>query len=125
MKEGDVVLTPIPQADSRVKNRPAIILREMPSYGDLLVCGVSTQLHHYLQGFDEIISPTDADFASSGLVAALLIRLSFLAILPRKNIAGVIGSIAPERHRRLLEALSNYLIRNVGGPKVDQSAGSP
>src|SRR5437868_13185526 len=40
---------PIPQADSRVKNRPAIILREMPSYGDLLVCGVSTQLHHYLQ----------------------------------------------------------------------------
>jgi len=125
MKEGDIVLTPIPQADSRVKNRPAIILREMPSYGDLLVCGVSTQLHHYLQGFDEIISPTDADFASSGLAAASLIRLSFLAILPRKNIAGVIGSISPERHRRLLEALSNYLIRNVGGPKVDQSAGSP
>ena len=125
MKEGDVVLTPIPQADSRVKNRPAIILREMPSYGDLLVCGVSTQLHHYLQGFDEIISPTDADFASSGLVAASLIRLSFLAILPRKNIAGVIGSIAPERHRRLLEAFSNYLVRNVGGPKVDQGAESP
>ena len=125
MKEGDVVLTPIPQADSRVKNRPAIILREMPSYGDLLVCGVSTQLHHYLQGFDDIISPTDADFASSGLVAASLIRLSFLAILPRKNIAGIIGSIAPERHRRLLEALSNYLVRNVGGPKVDQGAESP
>jgi mRNA interferase MazF len=125
MKQGDVVLTPIPQADSRVKNRPAIILREMPLYGDLLVCGVSTQLHRYLQGFDEIISPTDADFASSGLVAASLIRLSFLAILPRKHIAGVIGSIAPERHRRLLEALSNYLIRNVGGPKVDQGAESP
>ena len=125
MKEGDIVLTPIPQADSRVKNRPAIILREMPSYGDLLVCGVSTQLHHYLQGFDEIISPTDADFASSGLAAASLIRLSFLAILPRKNIAGVIGSISPERHRRLLEALSNYLVRNVGGPKVDQGAERP
>ena len=125
MKEGDIVLTPIPQADSPVKNRPAIILREMPSYGDLLVCGVSTQLHHYLQGFDEIISPTDADFASSGLVAASLIRLSFLAILPRTNIAGVIGSIAPERHRRLLEALSNYLVRNLGGPKVDPGIESP
>ena len=125
MKEGDVVLTPIPQADSGVKNRPTIILREMPSYGDLLVCGVSTQLHHYVQGFDEIIFPTDADFASSGLVAAPLIRFSFLAILPRKNIAGVIGSIAPERHRRLLEALSNYLVRNLGGPKVDQGEESP
>ena len=125
MKEGDVVLTPISQADSRVKHRPALILRDMPSYGDLLVCGVSTQLHHYIQGFDEIISPTDADFASSGLVAASLIRLSFLAILPRKNIVGGIGSIAPERHRRLLEALSNYLVRNLGGPKVDQGEESP
>jgi len=38
MKEGDVVLTPIPQADRRVKNRPAIVLREMPGYGDVLVC---------------------------------------------------------------------------------------
>ena len=72
MKEGDVILTSIPQADGNVKNRPAILLREMPSYGDLLVCGVSTQLHHYVQGFDEIIRPTDADFASSGLVAASL-----------------------------------------------------
>ena len=44
MKEGDVVLTPIPQADGMIKNRPAIILREMPPYKDFLVCGVSTQL---------------------------------------------------------------------------------
>lgn len=101
MKEGDVVLTPIPQADGKVKNRPAIILREMPGYSDVLVCGVSTQLHHYVQGFDEIISPTDTDFASSGLVSASLIRLGFLAVLPRKDIAGSIGSISSERHERL------------------------
>jgi mRNA interferase MazF len=113
MKEGDVILTPIPQADGKVKNRPAILLCELPSYGDLLVCGVSTQLHHYVQDFDEIIHPTDADFPSSGLVDASLIRLSFLAVLPRRNIAGSIGSIAPERHRRLLMALSAYLVRNL------------
>ncbi|MGH9785254.1 MAG: type II toxin-antitoxin system PemK/MazF family toxin, partial [Terriglobia bacterium] len=110
MQEGDVVLTPIPQADGRVKNRPALILREMPSHGDFLVCGISTQLHRSVPGFDEIISPTDADFASSGLVAASLIRLSFLAVLPRKDIAGTIGSIAPKRQGRLLEALSNHLV---------------
>lgn len=114
MKEGDVVLTPVPQADGRIKNRPAIILREMPLYGDMLVCGVSTQLHHSVQGFDEILSPPDADFATSGLVSTSLIRLGFLAVLPRKNIAGSIGSIAPERHKRLLEALSSYLVRNLG-----------
>ena len=38
MKEGDVVLTPLPRADGQIKNRPAIILREMPPHGDFLVC---------------------------------------------------------------------------------------
>jgi mRNA interferase MazF len=120
MKEGDVVLVPIPQSDGRVKNRPAIVLCEMPLYRDLLVCGVSTQLHHYVQDFDELISPADADFVSSGLVAASLIRLGFLAVLPRTSIAGAIGSIASERHRRLLEALSSYLIRYVEESRKDQ-----
>ena len=110
MREGGVVLTPVPQADGRFKNRPALILREMPTYGDFLVCGISTQLHHHVPDFDEIVSPADADFAASGLIAPSLIRLSFLAVLPRKDIAGAIGSIAPERHRRLLQALSNHLI---------------
>ena len=113
MQEGDVILTSVLQADGTVKNRPAILLREMPVYRDVLVCGVSTQLHHYVQGFDEIVSPADADFASSGLVAPSLVRLSFLAVVPRRNIVGTIGAIAPERHQRLLQALSNYLIRSL------------
>ena len=67
MKEADVVLTPIPQADGVIKNRPAIIRREMPPYRDFLVCGVSTQLDKEVRGFDEVISDTDEDFQSSGL----------------------------------------------------------
>jgi mRNA interferase MazF len=114
MKEGDVVLTPVPQADGKIKNRPAIILREMPPYRDLLICGVSTQLHQYVNGFDEIISPADADFTSSGLLSESLIRLGFLAVLPRKSIAGSIGAISLERHKRLLKTLSDYLIENSG-----------
>jgi mRNA interferase MazF len=38
MKEGDVVLTPLPQADGQIKNHPAVVLREMPPHGDFLVC---------------------------------------------------------------------------------------
>lgn len=109
MKEGDVVLTPLPQADGEVKNRPAIVLREMPPYQDLLVCGVSTQVHHYVKDFDELISPDDADFAESGLLSESLIRLGFLAVLPRNSIVGTIGKIAPERHTRLLKGLSKHL----------------
>ncbi|MBI3799395.1 MAG: type II toxin-antitoxin system PemK/MazF family toxin [Deltaproteobacteria bacterium] len=111
MKEGDIVLTPIPQADGKVKNRPAIILREMPPYRDFLVCGVSTQLHHQVKDFDEIISRADTDFATSGLLSESLIRLGFLAVLPRSRVIGSIGAISSERHRRLLKTLSDYLIR--------------
>ncbi len=62
MKEGDVVLSPFPQADGKVKNRPAIVLRVMPPFGDLLVCGVSRQVRHHVEGFDEIIAASDSDF---------------------------------------------------------------
>ena len=110
MTEGDVVLTPVPQADGQIKNRPAIVLREMRPYGDLLVCGVSSQLSQRVPGFDEVILPADADFAASGLVSASLIRLGFLATVPRRSVAGSIGAISPERHKRLLKTLSDYLI---------------
>ena len=53
MNEGDIVLTPVPQADGRLKNRPALFLREMPPYGDLLVCGISTQLHQLVPELED------------------------------------------------------------------------
>ncbi|MBI2485650.1 MAG: type II toxin-antitoxin system PemK/MazF family toxin [Deltaproteobacteria bacterium] len=111
MKEGDVILTPISQADGTVKNRPAVVLREMPRYRDFLVSGISTQLHQCVDGFDEVISPDDADFAASGLLSESLIRLGFLAVLSRKSIAGSIGSISSERHKRLLKRLGDYLVQ--------------
>ena len=115
MREGDVILTPIPQANGLIKNRPAVCLREMPPYRDMLVCGVSTQLHQQVKGFDEAITPADADFTQSGLLAGSLIRLSFLTVLPRTKIIGSIGAISRERHERLLKTLSAHLTANVSG----------
>ena len=111
MKEADVVLTPIPQADGVIKNRPAIILREMPPYRDFLVCGVSTQLDKEVKGFDEVISDTDEDFQSSGLRTSSLVRLGFLAVLPSRQIIGAIGSISSTRHGKMpkdVERLLNH-----------------
>jgi mRNA interferase MazF len=111
MKEGDVVIVPMPQADGAVKNRPAVVLREMPPFRDMLVCGVSTQLRQAAKDFDEAISPSDPDFSASGLNDESLIRLGFLVVLPRNKIIGSIGSIASERHKRLLQKLSGYLVQ--------------
>ena len=110
MKESDVILAPLSQADEELKYRPAIILREMPRpYRDILVCGVSTRLNQYIHGFDDIISVTDSDFALSGLRAESLIRLNFLGVIPRRLVRGTIGSISEERHERLLRRLIDYL----------------
>ena len=111
MKRGDVVLAKLPQADGSLKPRPVIILREMPPFRDLLVCGISTQLHQQVAGFDETISPSDPDFAGSGLQAPSLIRLGFLTVEPRQKILGSIGAISPERHKRLLQTLSDFLVK--------------
>ena len=109
MTEGDVVLTPLPQADGETKPRPAILLRQVPPFSDWLICGVSTQLHHEVVGFDDVIEPSHSDFAGSGLKAPSLIRLGFLAVLPSEALLGVIGAISPDRHGRLLQRLGVFL----------------
>ena len=111
MKEGDVVIVAMPQANGMTKNRPAIVLRELPPFQDMLVCGVSTQIHQEVENFDEIIGVTDDDFVSSSLVGKSLIRLGFLTAVPQSQIVGAIGSISVARHRRLLEKLSTFLIQ--------------
>jgi mRNA interferase MazF len=109
MTEGDVALTPLPQADGRSKPRPAILLRQMPPFGDWLICGVSTQLHQQVAGFDDLIESAHSDFRQSGLKAPSLIRLGFLVVLPTDQLLGVLGSISSERDRRLLQRLGAFL----------------
>ena len=109
MTAGDVALTPLPQADGRTKPRPVIVLRQMPHFGDWLVCGVSTQLQQEVAGFDEIVAPAHADFRQSGLKVPSLIRLGFLAVLPSDRLLGVLGSISSERHDRLVQRLGAFL----------------
>ena len=72
MNEGDITLTPLSQADGRVKNRPVLLLRQMPPFGDWLVCGVSTQLRQQVVDFDELVHDQDSDFAVSGLKTSSL-----------------------------------------------------
>ncbi len=107
--ESKVVIATITQADGQRKPRPAIVLRQMPPFDDLLLCGVSTQLHQEVSGFDEVIAPGDADFQVSGLRTQSLIRLGYLVVLPIQRIVGTVGTISSERHERLLRTLSMYL----------------
>jgi mRNA interferase MazF len=110
MKEDDIVLAPFTQADGQIKKRPAVVLRKVPPFDDLLVCGISTQLRQCVEGFDELISSADPDFKTSGLLQDSVIRLGYLLTLPRKEFIGSIGKISPERHHRLLKQLAEFLV---------------
>jgi mRNA interferase MazF len=109
MKVGSIVLTPLPQADGQVKNRPALVLARMQPFDDLLVCGISTQLHLAVSDFDEVIARADPDFSTAGLMAPSLIRLGFISTIPITRVKGTIGIIQPIRYRRLNKKLIDYL----------------
>jgi mRNA interferase MazF len=109
MTEGDITLTPLAQSDGRIKPRPAMLLKQMPPFDDWLICGISTQLHQEVPGFDDKIEPSHPDFRRSGLKAASIIRLGFLAVLPANHFLGFLGSVSPERHAKLLQRLSTFL----------------
>ncbi len=77
MKEGNIILAALKQADGKYKQRPALILRELLKYGELVVCGISTQFYEFIPDFDEIVRVEDPDFITSGLKGESLIRLAF------------------------------------------------
>jgi mRNA interferase MazF len=112
MNEGNIIVAIFQQSDGKTKRRPALILRELPPFRDVLLCGISTKLKQEVKGFDEIIFSTDDDFEESGLDSDSLIRLGFLLQIPRRDIVGTIGSISKERYHRLLKNLSEYLLKS-------------
>jgi mRNA interferase MazF len=109
MKAGDIVLAFLPQADEAAKLRPALVLCQMPPYGDLLLCGISSQLDRAVHGFDEVVRSSDADFRTSGLRVASVVRLGFLATRSVGLVGGVLGRIDSARLGRLLNNLVAHL----------------
>jgi mRNA interferase MazF len=96
------------QADGQTKPRPVLFLATMRPFGDFLVCGISSQLHQEVQGFDELMMPGDSDFLTSGLRCPSLVRLGFLGVYAKPSFRGVMGSISKDRHRLLLSRLGTY-----------------
>jgi mRNA interferase MazF len=95
---GQIVLFRFPQADLEAgKLRPALLLGKLPGkYDDWLICMISSQLHHYVTEFDEIVREDDPDFMESGLKTPSVIRVGRLAIVEEEILVGAIGQIAPQ-----------------------------
>jgi mRNA interferase MazF len=110
MKEGDIALAELNQADKQSRLRPVLLLREMPGYGDWLVAGISSQIHQFQDNWDVMIYVSDASFSQTGLKKDSIVRLSFLAVLPSALLSGTIGSINTETLNLLRKRLADYIV---------------
>lgn len=110
-RAGQVVLFRFPLTDLvQGKLRPALLLRELPGqFDDWLICMISSQTRHYIEGFDEIIQPDGQDFTQSGLKVASVIRIGRLAVVNGETLLGAIGEIDSERLHRIKTRLANWL----------------
>lgn len=108
---GQIVLFRFPQADLAAgKLRPALLLGALPGpYDDWLICMISSQLRHFTRDFDEIVTEPDSDFSQSGLKAPSVIRAGRLAVVEGNMLLGAIGTIAPERLKRIKGRLAAWL----------------
>ncbi len=108
MKERDVIVVYLKDAEGQLKLRPAVCLQQLPhNYHAFIACGLTTRLQYCVAGFDEIVTPQDDNLRQ--LRETSLIRLGFLSQIQIGEIVGYIGSISEERHKRLLKKLSEYL----------------
>lgn len=110
-QSGQIVLVPFPFTDlSGAKVRPVLMLRKASvQFDDWLVCMVSSQLRQIDSQIDEILLPSDADFAMAGLKVASVLRLSRLAVLDGSLLIGSLGSIGYERSQRIRQRLAAWI----------------
>ena len=111
--EGQIIITVFPQ-DEQKKLRPALVLREFPKYGDVLLCGISSRLHQYVADFDLLLDTDHPDFKNTGLKTPGVCRLNMLTMLPIANINGTIGIVSATTHNTLLKTLADYLVKKEG-----------
>ena len=111
MKAGDITIHKILQPDGSAKVRPVLLLKQVPPYGDWIVCAVSAQLQQEIKGFDWLLLQTDTAFAATGLKTSSLIRLGFINTISKKVLPGPIGSIDKKTIGLLLQRLADFLIK--------------
>jgi mRNA interferase MazF len=108
---GKIALFAFPKTDLvPAKLRPALILGKLPgAFDDWLICMISSQTRHCIEGFDDIISPQSPDFSTSGLKTESLIRTGRLAVVADDILLGSIGEISNQRLQRIKSNLASWL----------------
>lgn len=111
MKPGDIVLIRFPQADLKAaKLRPALIVAVAPSpHTDLLLALITSRIYQAVPKFDEIIDPSDSDYAKTGLKVRSVVRLARLASVESSIINARLGKVSSKRLLQIKKRLTEWL----------------
>jgi mRNA interferase MazF len=97
------------QADGAIKLRPAVVLKQLPSGPDLVVCGISSKLHREMPGVDVVVDEQHPDFSIMGLPFPSLIRSAYLTTVPLRAVQDPIGAVSPATFQLIIRQLTTYL----------------
>ncbi len=111
IRPGKIVLAQFPQTNlDGTKLRPILLVERLPGkYQDWLTCMVSSKIAQQIEGFDELITEGDGDYAQSGLKVPSLIRIARLAIQEQNLFVGGLGEINISRLNRIRQNLSFWI----------------
>ena len=110
MSPGDLVRWAFPQADGRVKLRPALLLAQVGVHGDWIACAVSSSLGLFSSGMDLVIDQDHPDFKTTELPRPALIRTGFLDTIPSRAIQGKVGHVSKATVQQLRRNLADRLL---------------
>jgi mRNA interferase MazF len=110
-RPGDIAIAPFTHTDlTEGKNRPVLLLSRLPSFdGDWLGCMITSQLHHFTEGIDVILSESDPDFKASALKTTSLIRITRLMVIAEDRMTGGIGAVSRECYELVISNLVRWL----------------
>ena len=110
MKPGLLVRWVFPQADGRIKQRPAVLLLRFDARGDWLVVAVSGKVANYDHALHELIDLDHVDFRTLGLPFAALLRADMVETIPNGAIKDVLGEVSFTTVSRLRRRLASRLM---------------
>jgi len=106
LQKGDIVLVPFPFTDlSQTKLRPAVVLWVDSTENDVTLCFISSQNLDSLSPEEFSISPSDSEFAGTGLKVASKVRVSKIATLERRFVTRRLGNLEANQLRQLNNCL--------------------
>ena len=105
MREADVALTPMPQADGQTKARPVVLLKQMPPFVRLVGLRHQFTTSSEAAGFDGIIKLADTDFRRSGLRLLHSSALDSSRFFPMNASSEFSDPFPRSGHERILQRL--------------------